>query len=93
MLTETVTKCRVQTSRSEKFNSLKFCHYKSDVTYLNEMVPPSERYLIRIKIKQTYRSAEYLKQHIVLSFFIYHLDNTLNSESLISRLDGRYNKL
>ena len=57
------------------------------------MVPPSERYPIRIKIKQIFRSTKYVKQYFVLLFFIYHLDNALNSKTLISRFVGRNNKL
>ena len=58
-------------------------------------MPPSEQYPVpvRMKIEQTSRLRKYLKQYFVLSFFICYFDNTLNTESLISRFVGSYNKL
>ena len=54
---------------------------------LNEMVSPPKCFAIRLKIKQASRLTKLLKQHVLLSFFIFHLDNALNSESLSSAID------
>ena len=54
------------------------------------MVSPPKRSAIRRKIKQASRLTKFLKWYTLLSSFIFHLDNALNSKPLNSTLDWHF---